>query len=426
MATVSDPEDLTVCSICLQTFTKPKYLPCLHTFCELCLQGWIESQVKSEWCLYPQKMVFMCPVCRAETHLPNNATVNNKAEWASIFPNNYIIITLIDKSMIEKEKKACDVCNEMDKDMPATQWCVQCSEAYCGECSTVHRAMKASRKHRLVSLCDVLRDLKILSSDEMCNVHSEEVIKLFCVDHDQPCCSLCGATSHRKCDNVLELSEAAKDVKNKQEFSDLLWNLDKSEKEIEKTSNMLQENLANLDREKEDIERSANELADSIIANTNVLRRGFMEELSGVHARAVSELNTAAEKCTLQKETIKNSRQILEKSRDHSADTELFLQVKRTEEKFKDSEAFIETEMSKITLQHITCSFSPDIEKLNSVSSFGNVSALNKSGPSHEVDPNSGQSYSGPISGLYHTGALPSPYGLISGPSNSGPIYGSI
>ncbi|XP_069121327.1 E3 ubiquitin-protein ligase TRIM56-like [Argopecten irradians] len=369
MAEASDPEDLTVCSICLQTFTKPKYLPCLHTFCEPCLQGWIESQVNSGL----QKSVFMCPVCRAETRLPNNANVYNKAEWASMFPNNHIIITLIDKSLIEKEKKACDVCNEMDKDMPATQWCVQCSEAYCGECSTVHRAMKASRKHRLVSLCDVLRDLKSLSADEMCNEHSEEVIKLFCVDHDQPCCTLCGATCHRKCDNVLELSEAAKDVKNKQEFSDLLGNLNKSEKEIGKTSGMIQENLSKLDREKEDIERSANELADSLIAHMNVIRSRFLQEVSGVHARAVSELNTAAEKCSLQKGTIKNLRQVLEKSRDHSADTELFLQVKRTERKFKDSKVFIETKMSKMTPQHIKCSFSPDFEKLKRVSSFGNV-----------------------------------------------------
>ncbi|XP_069121328.1 E3 ubiquitin-protein ligase TRIM45-like [Argopecten irradians] len=346
MAEASDPEDLTVCSICLQTFTKPKYLPCLHTFCELCLQQWIESQVKSERRHYQQKTVFMCPVCRAETRPPTNATVNNKAEWANMFPNNHIIITLIDKSMIEKEKKACDVCNEMDKEMPATEWCVQCSEAYCGECSKVHRAMKASRKHRLVSLCDVLRDLKSLSPAEMCNDHPEEVIKLFCVDHDHPCCTLCGATSHRKCDNVLELSEAAKDFKNKQEFSDLLGNLNKSEKEIGKTSGMIQENLSKLDREKEDIERSANELADSLIAHMNVIRSRFLQEVSGVHARAVSELNTAAEKCSLQKGTIKNLRQVLEKSRDHSADTELFLQVKRTERKFKDSKVFIETKMS--------------------------------------------------------------------------------
>ncbi|XP_052085188.1 tripartite motif-containing protein 2-like [Mytilus californianus] len=35
--------DLLTCSICLETYKTPKYLPCLHTFCKLCIHTYIQS-----------------------------------------------------------------------------------------------------------------------------------------------------------------------------------------------------------------------------------------------------------------------------------------------------------------------------------------------------------------------------------------------
>ncbi|OWF50517.1 E3 ubiquitin-protein ligase TRIM56-like [Mizuhopecten yessoensis] len=376
MAALDHTEDLTVCSICLQTLTIPKYLPCLHTFCELCLQGWIESQVTKSGRNIKQ-VEFTCPVCRTNTRLPSKATATNKSEWASTFPSNHIIVSLIDKSMIEKQKKSCDPCSVMKKDVQATQWCVQCSEAYCGPCSQVHRGMKATRKHKLIGLQDVLRDLKCLSLDEMCNEHADEVIKLFCVDHDQPCCTICGATSHRKCDTVLELSEAAINIKNKKEFSELLASLNECEKDIGKASMTLKEHLTQLEKKKFDIERSAEEFAGTLVTHTKALHSHFLKQLSEAHSRAVNEIKTNAEECSLQQKVISNSRQMLEKSRDNSSDTELFLQVKRTEAKRKDTETFIENEMSKMTLKQVKYSLSEALQEYKNVNSFGDVTVSN-------------------------------------------------
>jgi hypothetical protein len=37
MATCSNSVEITNCAICLETLNIPKYLPCLHTFCENCI-----------------------------------------------------------------------------------------------------------------------------------------------------------------------------------------------------------------------------------------------------------------------------------------------------------------------------------------------------------------------------------------------------
>eukprot|EP00058_Branchiostoma_floridae_P000674 XP_002586162.1 hypothetical protein BRAFLDRAFT_109858 [Branchiostoma floridae] len=51
-------EELT-CSICLELFTRPKVLPCQHTFCQDCLQD-----------LASRKVPLRCPNCRQQVRLP--------------------------------------------------------------------------------------------------------------------------------------------------------------------------------------------------------------------------------------------------------------------------------------------------------------------------------------------------------------------
>ncbi|XP_035660710.1 tripartite motif-containing protein 2-like [Branchiostoma floridae] len=51
-------EDLT-CSICLELFTRPKMLPCQHTFCQDCIQHLVGGGI-----------FFLCPYCRQLTRIP--------------------------------------------------------------------------------------------------------------------------------------------------------------------------------------------------------------------------------------------------------------------------------------------------------------------------------------------------------------------
>ncbi|XP_075050571.1 tripartite motif-containing protein 2-like, partial [Mixophyes fleayi] len=67
-----------VCSICLERYHVPKVLPCLHTFCERCLQSYIP----------PQSLTLSCPVCRQTSILPERGV--------SALQNNFFITNLME------------------------------------------------------------------------------------------------------------------------------------------------------------------------------------------------------------------------------------------------------------------------------------------------------------------------------------------
>uniref|UniRef100_A0A669C4V1 Tripartite motif-containing protein 2 n=1 Tax=Oreochromis niloticus TaxID=8128 RepID=A0A669C4V1_ORENI len=67
-----------ICSICLDRYENPKVLPCLHTFCERCLQNYIPAH----------SLTLSCPVCRQTSILPEKGV--------AALQNNFFITNLMD------------------------------------------------------------------------------------------------------------------------------------------------------------------------------------------------------------------------------------------------------------------------------------------------------------------------------------------
>ena len=133
-------EEIT-CSVCYELFTDPRTLPCLHTFCKLC----IEKGIKTRLADVPVGF-FECFLCRAQVPLPAKGTDGITA--------NFSVKRLIEiynkrsKLATATAPKFC-VCTDGEF---ATMWCVECNCPICLDCSAYHKRTKRFSKHRVISM----------------------------------------------------------------------------------------------------------------------------------------------------------------------------------------------------------------------------------------------------------------------------------
>ncbi|CAH1267028.1 USP7 [Branchiostoma lanceolatum] len=183
--------DFLECTICLEPFKGPKVLPCLHTFCEGCLEKFVTQQgdVKNK---------FPCPTCRTDTILPEGGVAGLK--------NNFFVLSLSDtvmahKSLVSKEdhKVQCDVCEEE----VASRGCVPCEEFLCDECACAHHRAKRTRSHEVVGVAE-LREQLIAKTGSLksqslpaCPKHQDEKLKFYCKTCQHPICRDCTVLHHK-------------------------------------------------------------------------------------------------------------------------------------------------------------------------------------------------------------------------------------
>lgn len=82
----------------------------------------------------------------------------------------------------------------------------------CKNCTKYHNRGPLTRNHQ-VSLLSVITSADLVPDQikgEFCVLHQDIPITLFCQDHEEPCCTMCASTSHRKCQRVESIEEAAK------------------------------------------------------------------------------------------------------------------------------------------------------------------------------------------------------------------------
>jgi hypothetical protein len=182
-----DHQNLLKCSICLDTFQVPRYLPCLHTFCESCITTFVSSSVENE----STKNKLKCPICRRIVALGD--LKNNIETWAQSLPLNNLIVSMVAKQAMTTSEKLCDPCQFNTEIVKAVSWCSTCEEGFCKSCDKCHRSFKMSSNHVLVPLAEMNSDKMSLGfrGINYCSEHNGKIIEVYCVDHSRPCCTLC-------------------------------------------------------------------------------------------------------------------------------------------------------------------------------------------------------------------------------------------
>ena len=173
------------CSVCMTTFTDPKQLPCLHSFCLHCLEGILRTSGRHD--------VIACPECRRESRVPGSRNLKD-------LPTNFRINSLLDVLAIKECHSSGVKCGNCDKRSAQSLYCFQCCAFWCDDCITAHNIIRANKEHRVLALTDFQdQDIEeVLKRPAFCQEkhHEKEELKFFCKDCEVAICNACAFTDH--------------------------------------------------------------------------------------------------------------------------------------------------------------------------------------------------------------------------------------
>ncbi|KAL8613101.1 hypothetical protein ACOMHN_035042 [Nucella lapillus] len=190
------------CHICLETYRRPKTIPCLHSFCEQCLSDYINS------CRQLQGARFACPVCKQVVDCPDPSLP--RTQWASSFKSSFFLNDLADCLKRDPQSSTplttpcslCDKCN-------AVKFCLDCDHKLCAFCSSVHGKIPTSSTHEVVDYTDSNRPHVHRRRKRFCSAHADRVLELYCPQCSTALCPMCHLTFHKLCTGVTSLSDMA-------------------------------------------------------------------------------------------------------------------------------------------------------------------------------------------------------------------------
>ncbi|XP_053392467.1 E3 ubiquitin-protein ligase TRIM33-like [Mercenaria mercenaria] len=119
----------------------------------------------------------------------------------------------------------CSPCEESGVYKEAHKYCDSCKLYYCKKCLGDHNKFPALRGHLIKDVTSqpkpaVPTGAPVVSVPappaEPCDNHPEEMIKMYCGEHDVVCCTVCIALDHRECKDVHYILKLAKDIRTSQ------------------------------------------------------------------------------------------------------------------------------------------------------------------------------------------------------------------
>ena len=254
------------CSVCMTTFTDPKMLPCLHSFCLHCLNGILQTSGRHD--------IIACPECRGEVQVPRGGNLRD-------LPTNFRINSLLDVLAI----KECDTtgvkCGNCDNKTSQSFYCFQCVAFWCeANCISLHNGIKANKEHRVLALKDFKDEdfENVLKRPVFCRKagHEKKELEFFCKVCEVAICSACALTDHEgHARKRLDEAENERKIQVKAAIDARKEKMRMNKNQITK----LDENCRKTQQHAANVETSVQQFADEMIAVIEAKKQEIISEV---------------------------------------------------------------------------------------------------------------------------------------------------
>ena len=198
-------ERLIECPICIDTFTDPVALPCMHTFCAKCIKQYVDTSDNDEG----ETRKFNCPTCRRHVDIPEGG--------AERLPKNLFVNNLTEVFASTKSTQSnCEYCVALGADAIARWRCVECCHSMCDQCKVAHdRIYILSTPHQVMDLDKWKNsDLSTICNQnkEICPNHQNKPLEFYCSVCDLAICINCHTLDHlnHKCQDLTKIADQTK------------------------------------------------------------------------------------------------------------------------------------------------------------------------------------------------------------------------
>jgi tripartite motif-containing protein 2/3/tripartite motif-containing protein 71 len=210
-------EEQLTCSVCLDFYTNPRSLPCLHSFCQGCLDLLP--------CAAADKDTISCPTCREVAKLPG------PPGFPAAFHLNNLkeVYSLMEKASNQGEAM-CEVCSQAN----ANGYCKDCSQFLCNGCINMHKKFGGFASHKMLDLNEVAA-----SGSQL--VHEKEETSMNCSKHDESLKIFC-----ETCQELICRDCTISDQHKNHEYSPIRDSYDKHRQILITTLNAVDQKLTNV------------------------------------------------------------------------------------------------------------------------------------------------------------------------------------
>ena len=269
------------CSICLHTYTEPKTISCLHTFCCECLEKHVRVSQK--------KGKFRCPECQAVIDLPDGNRFDR-------LPTSFFHKSLLNLLAVRKGGAASSfTCFQCSVTNPQMYYCFDCERFMCPDCFNAHEVLKKSfQGHKVTPVQDFKAEdyEALLRRQPFCSqeFHEREITRFFCSQCQVCICQICIVTDHQN-HKVVLLDKAAHEEKDNIMSGAKL--IKKMESELQEVIKQFEETISKLESNMETAKRGVKQTAEQMIANIREREREALESLEATRVSRLHKINLA-------------------------------------------------------------------------------------------------------------------------------------
>ena len=177
------------CTVCLKRLNDPRTLPCWHSFCKVCLEGFVKTCRDKAPRDRPIREI-PCPNCRTTFVLEPDKQVAD-------IPRNHFICNMV-QAMAVLDRGIGVPCSHSCSQSYSVARCVTCEKFLCRECLTVHNSYPGHNGHSVLTMEELSKpENREKIKDKMyCNEHSGMILKVYCKTCDQLICRDCMDFKH--------------------------------------------------------------------------------------------------------------------------------------------------------------------------------------------------------------------------------------